>query len=108
MTCRSSTYFAQQITLSVLQRKHGLDPSHLVFLIRHQSQAFRTRLRILASDLCVGIRVGEAESLEDIGLAGDISSDWWSMEVQQSMTVVISGGSTICYQTYTSIYSCNE
>jgi hypothetical protein len=54
-----TTHFAQQITLSVLQRRHGLEPSHFVFLMRHRSQALRTRLRILTSGVLV-IGVGEA------------------------------------------------
>lgn len=38
-----------QIALSTLHREQGLDPSHLLFLRRHLSQALQTRFRILLS-----------------------------------------------------------
>jgi hypothetical protein len=51
------TYVAQQIALSVIQRRHGLDPLHFVFLMRHLSHALRTRLRILTGGSCVDINI---------------------------------------------------
>jgi len=47
---RAATNFAQQSTSSVLHRRQGLEPSHLVFLIRHLSHALRTRLRTFDLD----------------------------------------------------------
>jgi hypothetical protein len=66
-----ATYFAQQITLSVLQRRHGLEPSHFVFLMRHRSHALRTRLRIFTSGVLV-IGVGKTVSWVEVCLAGDM------------------------------------
>lgn len=60
---RPSTYFAQQRTLSVLHRRHGLEPSHFVFLMRHLSHAFRTRLRYFALDS------GEGGDWDEMSLA---------------------------------------
>jgi hypothetical protein len=51
------TYAAQQIALSVIQRRHGLDPLHFVFLMRHLSHALRTRLRIFTGRSCVDIDI---------------------------------------------------
>lgn len=72
-----ATHLAQQRTLSVLQRKHGLDPSHFVFLIRHLSHAFRTRLRYF--DLVIS-EDGDSEerSLPLVfGRTGDIAVNGW-------------------------------
>lgn len=49
------TYVAQQIASSVVHRRHGLDPLHFVFLMRHLSHAFFTRLRILITGSSIDI-----------------------------------------------------
>jgi hypothetical protein len=51
------TYVAQHIASSVVQRRHGLDPLHFVFLMRHLSHALRTRLRIFTGGSCVDINI---------------------------------------------------
>jgi hypothetical protein len=64
------------MTLSVLQRRHGLDPSHLVFFIRHRSQAFRTRLRMPSTLSCVEAGFGESDRWLDVGETGDMVIDY--------------------------------
>jgi hypothetical protein len=64
------------MTLSVLQRRHGLDPSHLVFFIRHRSQAFRTRLRMPSTLSCVEAGFGESDRRLDVGEMGDMVIDY--------------------------------
>jgi hypothetical protein len=68
------TYFEQQMTLSVLHRRHGLDPSHLVFFIRHRSQALRTRFRMPSelSCVCVEVPFGERDRWLEVGDTGDM------------------------------------
>jgi hypothetical protein len=47
------------MALSALHRKHGCDPSHLLFFIRQRSQALQTRLRIpSAVESCDAVRCG--------------------------------------------------
>jgi hypothetical protein len=66
------TYFEQQMTLSVLHRRHGLDPSHLVFFIRHRSQALRTRFRMPSELSFVEVPFGERDRWLDVGDTGDM------------------------------------
>lgn len=70
--CRDLAYFEQQMTLSVLQRRHGLDPSHLVFFIRQRSQALRTRFRMPSELSCLDVPFGDSDRWLEVGDTGDI------------------------------------
>ena len=69
---RRVAYLEQQITLSVLHRRQGRDPSHLVFFIRHLSQALRTRLRTPSTLSCIEAGLGEADERLMVGAIGDM------------------------------------
>lgn len=60
------------MTLSVLHRRHGLDPSHLVFFMRQRSQALRTLFRMPSEVSCTEVAFGEMERWLDADEMGDI------------------------------------
>lgn len=68
-------YTEQQMTLSVLHRRHGLDPSHFVFFMRHRSQALRTRLRMPSIFSWLDDDLGKADRLLDFGDIGEDDED---------------------------------